>query len=198
MDKLDAVIAANTVLGRDRLRPVDAFGEIQIRNFVHLMEAAHESDSLGALTEALVSLVRESCIDVSAYGAVFAPKLGNVLLGKAVADALKLPSGFIRGSVLIERFVETCALSGTKAILVDDVSSEGALLSDCIRDAREDGFTVDVVFTVLDRAEGDARDRLHRDHGVPLYSCKTVNDDALDQLMQRFRKAAGGGESRPA
>lgn len=191
MDKLKRLIVSNTIFNRDRMHPVDSFGEIRVQNFVHLLDAAHGSGSLALLTKALRSAI-QSTVDVSQYGAVFCPKLGNTVLGRSVAHALDLESGFVRNSSLMNRFVETRALPPCRVILVDDVSSEGRILTDCVRNAAEDGFVVDVAFTVVDRHEGDARRMLEAER-VALTACETV-DDALLLRMQNILRDVDGGD----
>jgi orotate phosphoribosyltransferase len=190
MNSLDAALAASVIEGRNNMQPIGAFGEISIQHFVDLMSAAHSAAHLSVLADALIELIRDSGLDVTSYGGVVGPKLGNVLLAHAVANKLKLRSGFVRHSILCNRYIEGQLTPGDKLLLVDDVSSEGKLLSDCVRNAKEDGYFVDTVFTVVDRVEGDA-DRVLHSMGVTLKSCRRLGDYQLARLVRDWRDAGG-------
>jgi len=168
------------------MEPIDAFGDITIQNFLDLLSAVHSSDVLKVLVDELESLIVAEGVDLSRYDAVVSPKLGNVLLGQALAHRLQKPSGFIRHSILFGKYLETMTLPGTKLLLVDDVSSEARILADCVRNARDGGFTIDLVLTVVDRAGGDAAKELQR-RDVRLLCARRYSDKELAERVRALR-----------
>jgi len=187
MDALDSVIASNVLLGQDYMQPLDAYGDITVQHFVDLLSGAHDDRTLPVLVDAIISLVSRSEVNLEGYGAVVSPKMGNVLLCKAVAQRLSKPSGFVRGSILFGKYIETLELPGTKLLLVDDVSSEAKILTESVRNARESGYVIDVVYTVVDRSEGDAARRLG-DLGVRLHAARRYSDRDLAELVRSWKR----------
>jgi orotate phosphoribosyltransferase len=186
MDPLEKAIAANVLLGTG-MQAVDAYGDITVQHFVDLLSAVHDENLLEVLSEALSQFISSSAINLSDYQAVVSPKLGNVLLGKRVANKLNKPSGFVRHSILFGKFIETTELSGTKLLLVDDVSSEDKILTDCVRNAGAEGSMIDIAVTVLDRKEGNAAVRLEK-RGVQLLALRRYDDRELGELVREFKR----------
>jgi orotate phosphoribosyltransferase len=150
------------------------------------LSAVHSSDVLEILVDELQGLIAAEGVDLDQYDAVVSPKLGNVLLGSALAQRLQKPSGFIRHSILFGKYLETMTLPGAKLLLVDDVSSEARILTDCVRNARDGGFTIDLVLTVVDRAEGDAARELQR-RDVRLLCVRRYSDRELAEQVRALR-----------
>jgi orotate phosphoribosyltransferase len=71
-------------------------------------------------------------------------------------------------------------------LLVDDVSSEAKILTDSIKNARNAGFIIDTVFTIVDRKEGNAGNRLAQQN-VTLHSCRRYSDTELAELVRQWK-----------
>ena len=186
MNQLDRIIAANIILNHEVLQPIDSYGDITIQHFVDLLSAAHNQKTLDLLVKELTELIISNDIDLSEYGAIVGPKLGNVLLARSVAKRLKKPSGFVRSSILFGKYVETTEIPGVKLLLVDDVSSEQKILVDTVKSAQAGGYLIDKVFTIVDRIEGNARKMLDK-RGVTLFSCRHLGDSDLANLVRELR-----------
>jgi orotate phosphoribosyltransferase len=186
MEQLDRIIAEYVTLGQSNMQAIDAYGDITVQNFVDLLSAVHNDAVLDLLAQELCKLIHASQLDLSSYSGVVCPKNGNALLGHAVARKLEKKSGFIRSSILFGSYLETLEVSGAKLLLVDDVSSEASILTHSVRNAREAGFTIDAVFTLIDRAEGDAARRL-ASQGVSLQSVRRYSDRQLADLVSSRR-----------
>jgi orotate phosphoribosyltransferase len=186
MEPLDKVIASSVILGENSIQAIDAVGDITVQHFVDLLSAVHRPQNLDLLVTALAGLISSAGIDLSGYQAIVSPKQGNALLGWGLAQRLKKPSGFVRHSILFNRFIETLELPGAKLLLVDDVSSEAGILMDCIRNAQASGYVIDRVLTVIDRTEGDAGKRL-AERNVQFHWTRQYSDQHLAELVRQWK-----------
>lgn len=150
------------------------YGTLKFECFNDLLSAAHFDADLEVLTSALVSLIDKHC-DINTVTVIASPKRGNCLLGRHVARKLQKKSIFVRDDILASRFIEGICEKNENVLLVDCVSSDGDLLYDAIQGLRYEGLHVTRAFTVIDRAEGNAKKRL-ADNGIVLHSCMELSD----------------------
>jgi len=166
----------------DRPRPLGLDGRIQVSYFIDLLSAVHDEANLNRLADQLADFIRGLGGHADAV-AVVGPKAGNPLLVRETARRLELPSGFVRDSILFNRWVEGPCTPGDKVILVDDVSADGEMLCEAVGNLRKSGVYADKAFVLVDRTEGDAA-RLLKLMGVTLSSCHQLDDLAIDRLKE--------------
>lgn len=163
-------------------RPLGRDGRIRVNYFLDLLTAAHVEKDLQVIAKAFASHLTKN-VDLSAYDAIVAPKRGNSLLAKAVAEILCKPSAFVKESMLFGRWVEGSVASGDKALLVDDIGSDGELLGDAASGLRHSGIYADQVWVVVSRSEGDANYQLS-ELGITYRFMFELNDNLLASMTQ--------------
>lgn len=154
--------------------------------FLDLMEASLVAEDRATMADALVQLISQHA-DRDSYDIVLGPKRGNALLMVAVGERLAADVVFVKERPLFGRRVEGLHKAGPRALLVDDISSDGEFLADCVASARETGITIDRAFTLVDRTEGDARDQLQA-VGVELVSQRRLGDGDLAEIATKGRR----------
>lgn len=164
------------------------FGTLSFSCFLDLLSAAHNPSDLRLLAESLGQLIKGLAKD-GEVKAIVAPKRGNPLLITEVSRVLELPSAFVRDEVLFGRYMEGAILKGARAILADDVSSDGELLTEAVINLRKEGVFVDSVFVLVERTEGNAR-KLLENESVSLFPLVEVDDHALEQLLADRQRGA--------
>jgi orotate phosphoribosyltransferase len=165
-------------VGRNQIFPMDYF--------VDLMTAALVPSHLELMTRELVEHVRRSG-KMNEITTAAAPKRGNALLLVATARELKLEPLFIKERPLFGKMIEGIAGQPKKAILLDDISSDGELLVNCVKVLRESGYEVTDAFVLVDRPEGDARSALMA-VGVTLSPLYSLGDQDLESIAAHGRR----------
>jgi orotate phosphoribosyltransferase len=72
---------------------------------------------------------------------------------------------------------------GENIIVVDDIASDASILLNAVRHLHFRHAAVQCVVTLIERTEGDARDRIMKERGVPLVSVCSVDDEAIRKLI---------------
>jgi len=166
-------------VGRSRTIPVDYF--------VDLMTAALVPSHLECLKQELVSHIRRTG-DMTAITTAAGPKRGNALLLAAVARELKLEPLFVKERPLFGKMIEGIGGRPKRAMLVDDIASDGELLVHCVTTLRQDGYEVKEAFVLIDRREGDALDALAQE-GVSLRALYSLGDQELESIAAIGRRS---------
>jgi orotate phosphoribosyltransferase len=154
--------------------------------FVDLMSAALVRDHLEIMTSELVSHIRRTP-NLNGVGVLAGQKRWNSLLIARAAYALSLTPIFIKERPLFGKWLEGVDGDPERAIVVDDISSDGELLVNCVLTLRECGYTVQDVYVLIDRTEGDSVELLS-DLGVSLHSLLDLDDHKIRGLVSRARQ----------
>jgi orotate phosphoribosyltransferase len=154
--------------------------------FVDLMSAALVKDHLEVMGGELIGHIRRSA-DLNGIGVLAGPKRGNALLIATVAYELGLTPLFIKERPLFGKWLEGVDGDPGRAIVVDDISSDGELLANCVQTLREGGYDVQDAYVLIDRTEGDSVDQLS-ELGVSLHSLLDLDDHKIRGLVGRARK----------
>jgi orotate phosphoribosyltransferase len=154
--------------------------------FVDLMSAALVRDHLDIMGDELVGHIRRTA-DLDGVGALAGPKRGNALLIAKAAYELNLTPIFIKERPLFGKWLEGVDGDPGRAIVVDDISSDGELLANCVQTLRESGYEVRDAYVLIDRTEGDSVDQLS-ELGVALHSLLDLDDHRIRGLVGRARQ----------
>jgi orotate phosphoribosyltransferase len=164
--------------GRYKNFPVDYF--------VDLMTAALVPSHLDCMTREMAAHVRR-CGKLDGVTTVAGPKRGNPLLLVATANELGLEPVFVKERPLFGKTLEGIGGRPKRAILFDDISSDGQLLVNCVQVLREAGYAVSDAFVLVDRPEGDSEEAL-AEVGVRLWPLHRLADQDLESLAARGRR----------
>lgn len=160
--------------------PIGRDGRIRVHYFLDLLTACHDQACGLRLAQYFAAWLHAQNATVDLQYVV-GPKKGNVLFAWQVAAALKVNSAFIRENVLFGRWIEGYLKPGEKAILIDDIASDGELLADAVADLKRVGIFIDKVFVLVDRTEGDAN-RFLGQSGIGYHFCVRLSDADLATL----------------
>jgi len=154
--------------------------------FVDLMSAALVSDHLDIMVGELVGHIRRVA-DLSGIGVLAGPKRGNALLIAKSAYQLGMTPMFIKERPLFGKRLEGVDGDPGRAIIVDDISSDGELLANCTETMRDCGYEVEDAYVLIDRTEGDSVERL-AELGIALHSLVDLDDHKIRGLVSRARQ----------
>lgn len=154
--------------------------------FVDLMSAALVRDHLTVMVDELAGFVSRA--QVKNVTVVAGPKRGNALLIAETAYRLGMTPLFIKERPLFTKSLEGVDGDPDRAIIVDDISSDGELLATCAAVMRANGYVVTDAFVLIDRTEGDSDERL-REMGVALHPLLQLDDHKIRDIVRRARQA---------
>lgn len=154
--------------------------------FIDLMSAALVADHLEVLVAELVDHIRRVG-DLNGVEVLAGPKRGNALMIAKAAHQLNKTPVFIKERALFGKWLEGVYGDPGRAVIVDDISSDGELLANCVRVTRESGFEVRDAYVLIDRTEGDSVERL-AELGVALHPLLGLDDHKIRDLVGRARQ----------
>lgn len=120
------------------------------------------------------------------FDIISVPKMGNTLLGDAVARILNRPLVVVRNTKAI-RFgypFEGYPQTGQTTILVDDISCDGSFLKTCVDKLRHYGLKVFHCACLYNRSDGDAKKELEAKN-VSLHYYHEFDDDNLKNYINQ-------------
>jgi len=158
--------------------------QFRVRYFIDLMGAVHIEEDLEVLSPRLASALERVA---GSEAEVAGPKRGNGILIRDVARRLGRASALVRDEPLFDRWIEGVLTPGATVVLVDDVSSDGQLLAQAALRLRTSGHSVDTCVVLVDRPEGDSKERL-AEIGVELVPVYQLSDEELS-VMEADRRA---------
>lgn len=161
----------------------------QVDYFIDLMTAALVPNHLECLKKELVDHIRRSG-KLDGVTTLAGPKRGNSLLLVATARELMLEPVFVKERPLFGKTIEGIGGRPKKAVVVDDISSDGELLVNTVIVMRDCGYEVTDAFVLIDRPEGDSREVLAQ-IGVTLSPLCTLSDQELEAIAAKGRRSAG-------
>src|SRR5262249_1954002 len=108
------------------------------------------------------------------------------------AHELDMAPIFIKERPLFGKWLEGVCGDPGRAVIVDDISSDGELLANCAQVMQESGFDVRDAYVLIDRTEGDSVERL-AELGISLHPLLAVDDNKIGDLVGRARQRWGRG-----
>lgn len=154
-----------------------------VRYYVDLMGAVVDRDKLDLLARILAARITERRWT---FHRVVALKKGNILLAHSVAELLKKPLCVFKTDMSYKMGppFDGALKPEEHVIIVDDIASDASILLSAVRHVSHQGASVLGVVTLIERTEGDARERLRRETFCGLWSVCKVDDDAVERLIQ--------------
>jgi len=152
------------------------------------MSAALVQDHLNIMTSEFVNHIRRNA-DLKTVAVLAGPKRGNALLIAAVAHCLHLTPIFVKERPLFGKSLEGVDGDPTCAAVIDDISSDGELLANCVEVLRTNGYVVKDAYVLVDRTEGDSSGLLSS-MGVALHPLLQLNDQKLREIVSRARQTS--------
>lgn len=162
-------------------RPIGRDGRIRVNYFVNLLHAVHWDENLVFFSDIFSDYIRSVVAEFEELQCVIGPKLGNALLVKDVSRRLRKRSGFVRYDILFGSFLEGRVHSGDRAILIDDIASDGEVLYEGVENLKQEGVYVQGVYSLVDRTEGDAVNILKR-AGIYYGFALRLSDSELQEI----------------
>jgi NTE family protein len=155
---------------------------VLVRYYIDLMEAVTDHDKLEVLAEVLADKVRS----LGQFDRIIGIKKGNVILSYTVARVLHKPISVFKTDMSYKMGppFDGKISEGEKVVIVDDIASDASILLNAVRHLNFYHMPVQVVVTLVERTEGDARLRL-MEKNVRLSSVCLVNDEAIDNLIYK-------------
>ncbi len=152
-----------------------------VRYYVNLMEAVTVYVNLEILASVLASAIR----DLPEQPArVIGIKKGNPILAYEVARQLQLPLALFKTdmSYKLGAPFDGKLEPGDPVVLVDDFASDASMLINAIDNLHAAAARTVRVVVLIEREEGDARDRIKK-QGFALRAICRVNDDHIQALI---------------
>ncbi len=145
----------------------------------------------------LLGQVVSKLFDFNKLDAVGGPEIGAYPIAAAISDEVYRTTGrtlrifVVRKAAKehgLQKAIEGDVRAGDKALIVDDVLTSGTSVLQAINGAREAGLEVTAAFVVVDRQEGQGREKIEAAH-APLV--------ALFTLSELVGKPDSSGRARP-
>jgi NTE family protein len=154
---------------------------VLVKYYIDLMEAVTDHDKL----EILAQVMAERIKTLGQFDRIVGIKKGNIILSYAVARELRKPLSVFKTdmSYKMGQPFDGRISAGESIIVVDDIASDASILVNAVRYLNFYHTRVQSVVTLIERTEGDARGRIMKERGVPLYSVCRVDDEAIQKLI---------------
>jgi orotate phosphoribosyltransferase len=160
--------------------PIGRDGRIRVNYFLDLMSAVHQPELLDCLAEAFANYLKTAA-PLQILDGIVAPKRGNALLAKRIAQLLGKRSGFVKENILFGQWIEGNIGSGDRVVLIDDVASDGELLAEAATALQRSGVYTDRIAVFVCRPEGDTEKLLARME-IEFGYCLKLSDSELGRL----------------
>jgi orotate phosphoribosyltransferase len=144
--------------------------------FFNMKTTMLDPEGANLIADAILEQLASEQVDAIGGMALGAVPIVSVVSAKSLATGRPVPAFFVRKELKghgTDQRIEGLLKAGTRAILVDDVTTTGASVMKAVTAARDFGCHVDTVITVVDRLEGAEENlRLEGVRLVPLYTRK--------------------------
>jgi orotate phosphoribosyltransferase len=162
------------------------FTKVTHRVFLDLLSAVTIDRDRDSLSSILASHIRDRFgMQELPFECIAVPKEGNVILGAECARRLGLRLVVVRTGKAIKFGlpIEGIASTGTRALIVDDVLSDGGFIRECALRLRANGIGVTHSAFLVEREDGNAESLLK---GVNLdkSSVSIISDEVLLALAR--------------
>jgi len=168
--------------------PIDINGDIKVNFFLNLLNAVHDDTNLDILANIFSKFILEKYPSKD-FDGIVCPKIGNILLCNKVSKILNTKRGFIKHSMMFNKWLEGNIVSGNKVLLIDDLSAEGEILSESIKALNACGVHVVGVLVFVNRKEGDAIINLEKNK-VNFHYYFHFSDDDLKNIKYKIETVA--------
>ena len=160
-----------------------------VKYYIDLMEAATDHAKLEVLAKVLVNKIEL----LESIDRIVGLKKGNIILSYAVARMLGRPLSVFKTDMSYKMGAPFDGLvkPNEQVVVVDDIASDASMLLNAVRYLHFYGARVHCVMTVIERTEGDARERLMTDRGVVLRSICSIDDRAIEKLIYESKSFPG-------
>jgi len=154
---------------------------VLVEYYIDLMSAATHHDNL----EIMAGILAQKASSVGEFGRIVGIKKGNILLAHAVARRLNKPISLFKTDMSYKMGppFDGAVMRGENVVIVDDISSDASILLSALRQLNFRHVSVRGVVTLIDRSEGDAREKIMTKRGTNLLSVCSVNDRAINDLI---------------
>jgi orotate phosphoribosyltransferase len=173
-DRLRDIIREKSLLHGDRFK----LSSGQTTDYFFNMKTTMlDPEGSNLIADAILDKLEAEHVDAIGGLVMGAVPIVSVVCAKSFFRDRPVSAFFVRKEVKghgTDKLIEGHLQSGTRAILVDDVTTTGGSVLRAIKAAREHGCQVEKVITVVDRLEG-AMENL-RDEGVQLIALYTRID----------------------
>jgi NTE family protein len=155
---------------------------VLVRYYIDLMAAVTDHAKL----EILAQILAEKIKTLNEFDRIIGIKKGNVILSYEVARILKKPISLFKTDMSYKMGppFDGPISPDENVIIVDDLASDASPLLNAVRQLHFRHATVNSVVTLVERMEGDARDRIMKERGVQLRSVCSVDDNAIRRLIE--------------
>lgn len=156
-----------------------------VKYYIDLMAAATDRDKLVVLAEALKLHIEDLKYNPKRIVGI---KKGNMLLAAETAWIMNTPLVLAKAdlSYKIGAPFDGSIEPDDSVFIVDDIASDSSILISTIEHVRIQGALVLGVVVLLERSEGDARNKIEA-LGVRLHSVCTIGDGDIDELIEKER-----------
>lgn len=162
------------------------FSKVTSRVFLDLFSAATMQHDCSALAAVLVSHIKKrfGSHDLP-FECLAVPKEGNVVLGAECARKLNICFIVVRTGKAIKFGypIEGIVTTGARALLVDDVLSDGGLIKQCALLLRSNGISVNHSVFLVERADCNANSAL-KSANLDKSSVSVITDKLLLELAR--------------
>jgi orotate phosphoribosyltransferase len=142
--------------------------------FFNMKTTMLDPEGSNLIADAILNRLAGEKVDAIGGMALGAVPIVSVVCAKSFATGRPIPAFFVRKELKghgTDQLIEGHLKTGSRAILVDDVTTTGSSVMRAVRAARKVGCQVDTVITVVDRLEGAEQNlRLEGIRLVPLYT----------------------------
>jgi orotate phosphoribosyltransferase len=151
-----------------------------VRYYIDLMAAVTDHAKLEILAEILAEKIKT----LNEFDRIVGLKKGNVILSYEVARILKKPISLFKTDMSYKMGppFDGPISADERMVVVDDLASDASPLLNAVRQLHFRHARVISVVTLIERVEGDARDKI-KDRGVQLLSVCSVDDNAIRRLI---------------
>ena len=163
-----------------------------VKYYIDLMEAVTEKGKLDVLSDVLAQKIKK----LEKFDRIIGIKKGNIILSYDVARKLDKPLSVFKTdmSYKMGQPFDGPVRKGEKVIIVDDFASDASILLNAVRYLHYYHTQVLSIVTLIGRAEGDARDKIMRERGVPVYATCYADDEAIERLLDKSTPFESGDD----
>lgn len=155
-----------------------------VKYYIDLMEACADREKRSLLASVLATKIQSLSLN---FDRIVGLKNGNILLAAETAQILGKPFVALKSNLTYKMGppFEGEIRRGERVVLVDDIASDSTMLVLGIRQLHNERIQILNVVTLIEREEGDAREKLHALAHCYLESVHLVSDAHIKALVER-------------
>lgn len=181
-------------------------GVTEVRHFINLRSAILDSSKGETLAKILLEFIKHETSNIEqqipiVFDCIVGNKHGSPALSYLVAQGIRgnFPLLWVSNDVHIQKNGETIFIEGStsplpqQAILIDDSTTDGRMIMDCVEHLRAKGIKINHVFLLFSRKEKDVKDRLAK-IDVYLHSIWELDDEDISKWLKEKSSVSTGKE----